>query len=77
MTLFASPRRFICSCPYGSTNYNNIWKLNMHLCRHYSEETISVITKAMARSSSGTTAWVTVLPWFILEKRHIFVQLVL
>ncbi|KAB1267693.1 Transcription factor IIIA [Camelus dromedarius] len=33
----APPRRFICSFPDCSANYNKAWKLDAHLCKHTGE----------------------------------------
>ncbi|XP_053775693.1 transcription factor IIIA [Desmodus rotundus] len=33
----AGPRRFICSFPNCSANYNKAWKLDAHLCKHTGE----------------------------------------
>ncbi|XP_054983333.1 transcription factor IIIA [Sorex araneus] len=33
----AAPRRFICSFPGCSANYNKAWKLDAHLCKHTGE----------------------------------------
>lgn len=33
----ALPRRFICSFPDCSANYNKAWKLDAHLCKHTGE----------------------------------------
>lgn len=35
----ALPRRFICSFPDCSANYNKAWKLDAHLCKHTGEVT--------------------------------------
>ena len=50
----AGPRRFICSFPNCSANYNKAWKLDAHLCKHTGEV---MSLKAWPRRAVETGPW--------------------